>query len=162
MKKRSNYPVIIFALLAALFFRTFIVSVYKIPTNSMEPTFLPGDFIFASKIAYGLQFPWSEESWFETSPKKGDLVIFKFKGKPGITFIKRVSAVAGETVTTADGAQQVVPPGEIFVENDNHEIKDANQSGLASIRDVDSQAKFIWFSSSKESGNRWKRIFSAP
>ncbi len=162
MKKRSNYAVVIYALLGALFFRTFIVSVYKIPTNSMKPTFLPGDFILASRISYGLQFPWTDEAWFASAPARGDLVVVKFKGKPGITYIKRVIAVAGENVTTADGSVVTVPQTEIYVASDNREINDDSKEGFASLVDVDSQAKIIWYSASKESGIRWKRIFNLP
>ena len=161
-KKHLNIVIVLGALLMALILRSFILSVYKIPTNSMEPTFLPGDFIFASKVAYGFKLPFSKSVWFGSAPQKGDLVIFKFKGKPEITYVKRVTAIAHETIEMKDGTQQTVPEGEIFVANDNDSIKDENQEGFVSVPDIDGQAKIIWFSSTKDSGIRWQRIFSAP
>lgn len=162
MKKSSNYGIVFFVLLIALFFRFFIFSAYKIPTNSMEPTFLPGDFILSSRISYGFRLPWAETVWLESSPQKNDLVVFKFKGKPGTPYIKRVVATAGETLTDASGKPVVVPPAELFVASDNHDLSDDTKEGFVAIADVAGQAKFIWYSSSKESGIRWSRIFSVP
>jgi signal peptidase I len=161
VKKNSTFAITICALLLALFFRTFIISVYKIPTHSMEPTFFPGDFIFASRISYGLKFPWSTDIWFQTKPQKGDLVIFKFKGKPTISYVKRVVAVEGESVQIS-GQPQLVPAGEVFVANDNPAISEATNEGFALIEEIDSRAKLIWFSYSKDSGVRWNRILTFP
>ncbi len=161
MKKNSHYTLIFCALLLALFVRTFLISVYKIPTDSMHPTFLSGDFIFASQVSYGVKFPWNQDVWFKANPQKNDLVIFKFKGKPMISYLKRVTAVEGETITV-DGNPQVVPVGEVFVASDNHNSSDENKEGFALVKDIESEAKLIWFSYSKESGVRWNRVFMLP
>lgn len=159
----SNLIIVLGALVVALFFRVFIISVYKIPTPSMSPTFLPGDFIMASQVSYGLKFPWSEDVWFASKPQVGDLIVFKFKKKPTITYIKRIFAIDGEEFKLADGTAQKIPVGEVAVMNDNTDVTDdSREQGFVALADINSQAKSIWFSYSKESGVRWSRLLTAP
>jgi signal peptidase I len=163
VKKSFYFSYVMSAFLFALILRTFIIGIYKIPSSSMEPTFLPGDFILASQISYGLHLPWSEDVWFPTKPKRGDLIIFNYKNKASTTFIKRVTAIEGDQVKQSDGKMLTVPPNEVFVLNDNPEINDDSRTqGFVSILDVEGQVKLIWFSESKESGVRWPRVLTTP
>ena len=103
MKMKSNMYWILIALILAFFCRSFLVSVYKIPTVSMAPTFWPGDFILASRIGYGLQLPYSTQFYFKSAPARGDLIVFQFnqdkaKDKSTAQYIKRVVAIAGDEI----------------------------------------------------------------
>lgn len=126
----------------------------------MAPTILPGDIIMGSQISYGIRFPWSESSHFKKKPQKGDLVIVSFKNKPAISYIKRVAGVEGDQIETAEG-KKTVGPDEVYVLSDNPNVReDSRDFGLVSIDQIESQAKFVWFSVSPESKIRWKRILT--
>lgn len=108
MQIKKNIYWLFIALLSALFFRGFLISVHKIPTVSMAPTFWPGDFIMSSQVAYGLRLPWSKEIYFENSPKRGDLIIFQFNQKKSATkstsqYVKRIVAIAGDEIVMKEG-----------------------------------------------------------
>lgn len=76
-KLRENIEAILFALVIALFIKSFIVDVYKIPTGSMIPTIEVGDFIVASKFIYGAKIPFTKRRLPEVrDPRRGDIVIF--------------------------------------------------------------------------------------
>ncbi len=108
MQIKKNIYWILFALITALFFRTFLISVHKIPTVSMAPTFWPGDFIMSSQVAYGLHFPWNKDSYFVASPQRNDLIVFQFSApraaaKSALQYVKRVVAVAGDELEMRQG-----------------------------------------------------------
>ncbi len=97
--------VIVVALTIALVFRTFIASPYKIPSSSMMPTLLVGDYLFVSKYSYGLPVPFSNgERLNEVSPQRGDIVVFKKHLPMGgmQNYIKRVVAVPGDIIAYKD------------------------------------------------------------
>jgi signal peptidase I len=76
-KLRENVEAVLFALVIALFIKTFIVDVYKIPTGSMIPTIEVGDFIIASKFIYGAKVPFTKKRLPAIrDPRRGDIVIF--------------------------------------------------------------------------------------
>jgi signal peptidase I len=76
-KLRENIEAIVFALVIALFIKTFIVDVYKIPTGSMIPTIEIGDFIVASKFIYGAKIPFTKKRLPAIrDPRRGDIIIF--------------------------------------------------------------------------------------
>ena len=108
MQTKKNIYWILIALVAALFFRTFLISVHKIPTISMAPTFWPGDFIMSSQVAYGLRFPWSKEVYFKSIPRKNDLIVFQFTSQKAASkatsqFVKRIVAVSGDEIEMRQG-----------------------------------------------------------
>jgi signal peptidase I len=68
---------IVIAVLIALFIRTFIVQAFKIPSSSMEPTLLVGDYILVSKFIYGIKIPFTDAKMLEfNKPRRGDVVVF--------------------------------------------------------------------------------------
>ncbi len=76
-KLRENIEAVVFALAIALFIKTFIVDVYKIPTGSMIPTIEIGDFIVANKFIYGAKVPFTKKRLPAIrDPHAGDIVIF--------------------------------------------------------------------------------------
>lgn len=93
---RSFFPVLLFVLVI----RSFVFEPFRIPSGSMMPTLLEGDFIFVKKYSYGLRLPVSEAKVIETGePKRGDVVVFRLPSDPSVNYIKRVIGLPGDTVT---------------------------------------------------------------
>jgi len=87
----------------AIFIRFFLVEAYQIPSSVMRPGLLPGDYIFASKISYGVKIPFSREYLIEgSSPKYGDVVVYEGGGEKD-NLIKRVVGLPGDTIQIRDG-----------------------------------------------------------
>ncbi|MBK1629801.1 signal peptidase I [Thiohalocapsa halophila] len=92
---RSFFPVI----LAVLLLRSFLVEPFRIPSGSMMPTLLVGDFILVNKFAYGLRLPVLNTKFVDLGePERGDVVVFRFPQDESIDYIKRVVAVPGDQV----------------------------------------------------------------
>src|SRR6266545_6952541 len=88
---------VVYAVLIALVIRTFAYEPFNIPSGSMVPTLLVGDYLFVSKTAYGyskFSFPGGivpvQGRIWEGAPKRGDVVVFRPPGEPETDFIKRV------------------------------------------------------------------------
>jgi len=83
------------------FIRPFIIEPYKIPSGSMEDTLLVGDRVLVIKFLYGVKLPGTHRRLFSfREPQRGDVFVFAPKHDPRTHFIKRVVAVAGDTVET--------------------------------------------------------------
>ena len=96
---RSFFPV----LLIVLVIRSFVFEPFRIPSGSMMPTLLQGDFIFVKKFSYGLRLPVTETKIIETgSPERGDVVVFRLPQDPSINYIKRVVGLPGDTIVYED------------------------------------------------------------
>ncbi|MGB0722746.1 MAG: signal peptidase I [Gammaproteobacteria bacterium] len=93
---RSFFPII----LVVLVLRSFIVEPFRIPSNSMMPTLLTGDFILVNKYAYGLRLPVTRSKFFEMGePARGDVAVFKYPNDTRVDFIKRIVALPGDRVS---------------------------------------------------------------
>jgi len=93
---RSFFPVLIFVLVI----RSFIFEPFRIPSGSMKPTLVVGDFIFVKKFSYGLRLPVTETKIIETGlPERGDVVVFRLPSDPSINYIKRVVGLPGDEVS---------------------------------------------------------------
>lgn len=100
---RENIEAILVAILIALFIRTFVVQAFKIPSGSMKQTLQIGDHILVNKFIYGVKIPY----WHKTvvpikTPKREDIIVFKYPVDPKKDFIKRVVGVAGDVVECRD------------------------------------------------------------
>jgi len=92
---RSFFPVI----LAVLLLRSFLVEPFRIPSGSMMPTLLVGDFILVNKFSYGLRLPVLDSKIVEIgSPQRGDVAVFRFPKDPSTDYIKRLVGIPGDTI----------------------------------------------------------------
>jgi len=99
-----EYPKSFFPVLLIVFLlRSFVAEPFKIPSSSMRPTLVVGDFILVNKFAYGLRLPIVEEKVVPIGdPKRGDVVVFRYPVNPSQDFIKRVVGVGGDEVVYRD------------------------------------------------------------
>ncbi|MBV2169590.1 MAG: signal peptidase I [Bdellovibrio sp.] len=100
---REYLTTLILAVLCALFVRNYLVTAYKVPTGSMQPTLKPGDFIFSSRISYGFPVPFAKDKWASSLPERGDLVVFTYPNQPTTTYVKRVIGLPGDRVQIING-----------------------------------------------------------
>ena len=101
--------VIVQALILALILRTFLFQPFNIPSGSMKPTLLVGDYIFVSKFSYGYSrysFPFGPPIFdgrvWAGEPARGDVVVFKYPPDPSKDYIKRVIGLPGDKVQLKD------------------------------------------------------------
>jgi signal peptidase I len=89
-----------FPVIALVFFvRSFLYEPFKIPSGSMEPTLIAGDFILVNKFAYGLRLPVLNKKVIEVNqPKRGDVMVFRFPEDTSVDYIKRVIGVPGDKI----------------------------------------------------------------
>jgi signal peptidase I len=90
---------IVIAVLIALFVRSFVVQAFKIPSSSMEPTLLVGDYLLVNKFLYGIRIPLLDQKILPLKkPQRGDIVVFIYPKDRSKDFIKRVIGTEGEKV----------------------------------------------------------------
>jgi signal peptidase I len=87
------------ALILALIVRAFLVQAFSIPSGSMQPTLLVGDYLLVNRYSYGIRNPFSNKVWIPVGqPQRGDVVVFIFPQDPSKDYIKRVIGVPGDRV----------------------------------------------------------------
>jgi signal peptidase I len=92
----SFFPVI----LVVFVLRSFLVEPFKIPSGSMIPTLLVGDFILVNKYVFGIRLPILNKKIFEVGqPQRGDVMVFRYPEDPSVDYIKRVVGLPGDTVS---------------------------------------------------------------
>jgi signal peptidase I len=94
---------IFWAALIALAIRSFVVEPFKIPSGSMIPTLLVGDYVLVNKFAYGVRLPFTGQLLIPVgSPARGDVMVFRFPDDPSQDFIKRVIGMPGDRIEMRD------------------------------------------------------------
>ena len=96
---RSFFPVA----LVVLLLRSFVFEPFRIPSDSMMPTLLDGDFIIVNKFAYGLRLPILNVKILPIGePQRGDVVVFRYPRDPSVNYIKRLVGLPGDHVQVVD------------------------------------------------------------
>ena len=92
---RSFFPIILLVLVV----RSFMFEPFRIPSDSMMPTLLDGDFIFVSKFSYGLRLPVLNTRLLAIGePQRGDVIVFRKPSEPSVNYIKRLVGLPGDRV----------------------------------------------------------------
>ena len=106
----ENTKTILYALIIAIFIRSIFIQPFYIPSSSMEPNLLVGDRLFVTKYTYGYSkhsFPFSppvfKGRFLFSSPKRGDVVVFKTPVDNRTDYIKRLIGLPGDTIQFIDG-----------------------------------------------------------
>lgn len=110
----ETISVIVQAVLLALVIRTFLFQPFSIPSGSMRPTLLEGDYLFVTKWAYGYSrhsLPFSPNLFsgrvWASEPERGDVAVFKFPPDPSVDYIKRVIGLPGDRIQVRDGVLHI-------------------------------------------------------
>lgn len=110
----ENIKVIIQALLLAMIIRTVLFQPFTIPSGSMMPTLLVGDYIFVNKFAYGYSkysLPFSPDLFsgriLASEPKRGDVIVFRLPTDPNIDYIKRLIGLPGDRIQMIGGVLHI-------------------------------------------------------
>jgi len=164
---------LIFALVVAFVFRTWLYAPYRVPTGSMIHTIEIGDHIFVNKHAYGYVIPFTGNRLAASRVQRGNIVVFPYPEDPSIDFIKRVIGIGGDHVRlvgedvyingTKENSPQVyldpallgmpmdrefvVPEGKLWVMGDNRRnSKDSRYWGFVDETQVTGQGVVIYWS----------------
>ena len=122
---RSFFPVAFVVLIV----RAFIFEPFRIPSDSMMPTLLDGDFIVVSKYSYGLRLPVLNSKLIETgSPQRGDVVVFRYPPDPTVNYIKRLVGLPGDRIEVRD--DHLVVNGEVIGLESKGQFSDGCYTGL--------------------------------
>jgi signal peptidase I len=93
---KSFFPVILIVFVV----RSFLVEPFKIPSGSMIPTLLVGDFILVNKFTYGIRLPVANVKLIDVNtPKRGEVMVFRYPENPSLDYIKRIIGVPGDKVS---------------------------------------------------------------
>ncbi|KIG04513.1 signal peptidase I [Caballeronia concitans] len=136
----SFFPVI----LAVFVVRSFIVEPFKIPSGSMVPTLLVGDFILVNKYEYGLRMPISNTKLTNGKPlTRGDVVVFRYPKDESVDYIKRVIGLPGDTVAYEN--KQLTINGKPVPEAPQPDYFDEERIGYAKqfVEDLDGRKNAI-------------------
>ena len=109
-KEAGFFSTLIVAILLAGIIRSFLFEPFHIPSGSMKPTLLVGDFVFVKKYAYGYSrysFPFSINFFsgriFNKPPQRGDIAVFRYPSDPSINYIKRIIGLPFDRIQMRSG-----------------------------------------------------------
>lgn len=149
---RSFFPV----LLLVLILRSFLFEPFRIPSASMMPTLLEGDFIFVNKYAYGLRLPVLNSKIVEIGePERGDVVVFRLPSDPAVNYIKRVVGLPGDVIDYDERLRQITVNGETMDIASTGEYPE--QSGFLVAHEVlgEKEHEVLWARNGRGPGGRY-------
>jgi signal peptidase I len=119
------------AILVALLLRAFVFEPFHIPSGSMIPTLLVGDFIFVNKMSYGLRIPFTDpgrvHKLWERPPKRGDVVVFINPQHPDVDYVKRVVGLPGDHIDVRENVLYVNGVEQRRIEVGDYTYKDHSE-----------------------------------
>ena len=133
---------VVTTILLAIVLRVFVIHAYRIPSASMEPTLLIGDFLLAERLTFGstVELPWSNRTDIRLPvlryPKRGEIVIFLGWDTNGMEYIKRCVGAAGDTIEMIDG--RLLVNGVPFLLTSSRSLHDATPNS-------NDAAKTLWW-----------------
>jgi signal peptidase I len=135
---RSFFPVIV----VVLVLRSFLYEPFRIPSDSMMPTLIEGDFIFVNKWRYGLRLPVFNTRVVEIGrPSRGDVIVFRKPSEPSVVFIKRLVGLPGDAVRVAgnrvwiNGTPSQIEEGGLYSgpKNEQYPFTQASEERLGDV-----------------------------
>ena len=118
----SLFPILAFVLI----FRSFLIEPYRIPSGSMLPNLVVGDFILVKKYEYGVRLPLSNKKIINNNqPNYGDVIVFQYPQDRKINYIKRVVALPGDYIEYIDK--------QIFINGQKFQLIKTENKTLSSI-----------------------------
>ena len=140
MKKKNSYienlKSIFFAIFIALIIRSFFAEPFNIPSGSMKPNLLVGDFIFVSKWSYGFSkhslpfsIPIIPKKIFSKMPNRGDVVVFKTPQDNRTDYIKRVIGLPGDKIKIING--EILINNKLIIRKKNEDFIDIDKNGFS-------------------------------
>jgi signal peptidase I len=123
---RAFFPVIV----VVFMIRSFWVEPFKIPSGSMKPTLLVGDFILVNKYTYGIRIPVINKKVMDVNPlARGDVVVFRYPADPSVDYIKRVVGLPGDRIVyrgkrlTVNGQPVDVQQGGFYTDSEMNYLR---------------------------------------
>lgn len=151
---RSFFPVLLFVLVI----RSFVFEPFRIPSGSMMPTLVQGDYIFVKKYSYGLRWPVIEKKFVDTGmPERGDVVVFRLPANPSINYIKRVVGLPGDRIVYAN--HQLTINGRQMPQTAHEDLK-LQDSGLVRNELLDERHHAIRIS--RPNDRSTERVYEVP
>ena len=95
---REYFESIVITAIIALFATTYVIQAFKIPTGSMESNLLIGDHLLVNKFVYGIQDGVLSKLLPYRTPKRGDVIVFKYPNSPEVAYVKRLMGMPGDKV----------------------------------------------------------------
>jgi len=137
-------------LLLVFLLRAVVFEPFRIPTGSMKPSLLEGDFILVNKYIYGIRLPLSGKKMISISePKRGEVMVFRYPKDTSVYFIKRVVGVPGDIIKYENKILYIngKPMNQNFVENTmDVDLSGRTQEVKELVEDLDNHAHKIWLS----------------
>lgn len=129
---KSYVEALLITLAVGLLLRFFVLAPYKIPTSTMSPSLLSGDYVFVFKLPYGAKLPFVGRVGEVQNLKRGDIVLFSYSRDPHMKFIKRVVGLPGDKIEYKN--RELIINGEVL---DYKLLDPQNFSMVKSAQDLD-------------------------